>query len=365
MKVIVKHVELSSDRRTIVMSDIHGNLELFQDLLCKINYCPEDVLILLGDITEKGERSLDTVRYIMELTMQNTVHIVSGNCDTLWEDVKYDIDDEGLLRYMVLRKNCILNEMCQQLSIEVSEQSDIKHIKSQLLRHYSRELDWLEQLPHIIETQHFIFAHAGVFGENLEEQEAKRVMRNSAFMELGLTFSKYIVVGHWPVVLYGRDKPVYNPIINRQQRIISIDGGNVIKREGQLNALIIEHNDPANISYECLDHLPKGIIVEDQEGITDSIFISFMDDAVEVLEEGTEFSLCSHSSSKHQLWIKNTMLYSAPDGVHCQDCTDYVLPLFKGDIVSIIEAAEERTLVKKDGIVGWVANHKLQANDQV
>ena len=58
-------------------------------------------------------------------------------------------------------------------------------------------------------------------------------------MEEGLTFSKYVIVGHWPTANYGKEKGCCNPIINKEQNIISIDGGNMIKSEGQLNALII------------------------------------------------------------------------------------------------------------------------------
>jgi len=358
IKAKVKKVLLPTNKRIIAISDIHGNLDLFKKILEKVLYSSQDILVLIGDLIEKGNMSLKTLRYIIELSNKNEVYIVSGNCDTIWEDIKYEIDDENLLRYMIIRKNSILNEMCHELSIEVNENADIKYIKKKILENFSYELDWLEQLPHILETENYIFAHAGVTSENLEEQDASIVMKNDAFLEQGLVFSKYVIVGHWPTANYGTEKGCCNPIINKEQKIISIDGGNMIKSEGQLNALIIDNN-AQNITYAAIDDLPKGLIIESQSANSNTIQISWMDNAVEVLEEGIEFSLCRHISSNHKLWIKNTKLFKAKDGMRCYDCTDYFLSLSKGDIVSIIEKSNNQTLVKKDGTIGWVLNEKL------
>jgi len=358
MKAVGKKVFNTKNKRIIAISDIHGNLNLFQRLLEKVGYTEKDILFIVGDLIEKGEMSLKTLRYIMELSKTKEVYVVSGNCDTLWEDIKYELDDENLLRYMIFRKNSILNEMCQELSIEVNEKSDIKHIKEEIKQNFSYELNWLEQLPHIIEIENFIFAHAGITSDNLEEQNASRVLKTDAFMEQGLSFSKYVVVGHWPTANYGREYCCCNPIINEDQKIISIDGGNVIKDGGQLNALII--NDNGKISFDALDGLPKGEIIENQASNSNTIQIPWMNNAVEVLKEDKEFSLCRHKPSNHEIWIQNNKLYKAKDGIHCYDCTDYFVSVLKGDIVSIIEKASNQTLVKKDGTIGWVLNEKLR-----
>jgi len=355
----VKKISLPKNKRIIAISDIHGNLNLFKRILEKVSYTEQDILVLVGDLIEKGNMSLKTLRYVIELSKKNEVYIVSGNCDTIWEDIKYEIDDNNLLRYMLVRKNSILNEMCSELSIEVNENSDIKYIKKKIMENFSYEIHWLEQLPHIIETENLIFAHAGITSEDLEEQDASIVMKNDAFLEQGLVFSKYVVVGHWPTANYGTDKGCCNPIIRENQKIISIDGGNIIKMGGQLNALIINDIDAPNITYAAIDDLPKGLIIENQSANSNTIQISWMDNAVELLEEDMEFSLCRHVSSNHKLWIKNTNLFKTKDGMCSYDCTDYFLPLLKGDIVSIIEKSNNQTLVKKDGTIGWVLNKKL------
>lgn len=358
MKAIVKRILVKKDKRVIAISDIHGNLNAFKRLLEKICFSEKDVLILVGDLIEKGEMSLETLRYIIELSKIREVYVVSGNCDTVWEDIKSEVDDENLLRYMMFRKNSILNEMCQELSIEVNEKSDIKYIKEQIKQNYIYELNWLEKLPHIIETEKFIFAHAGIKSDNLEEQQVSEVIKRDAFIEEGLVFSKYVIVGHWPTANYGKEKGCCNPIINQEQKIISIDGGNMIKAEGQLNALII--NGDGSITFDAVDDFVTDEIIEDQASNSNSIQISWMDNSVEVLKDGKEFSLCRHISSKHELWIKNDKLFKTEEGMCCYDCTDYFLSVKKGDRVSIIEKSSSQTLAKKDGIIGWVLNKNLR-----
>lgn len=360
MKAVVKKISIPKNKRIIAISDIHGNLNLFQKLLEKVSYTKNDILILVGDLIEKGDMSLKTLRYLMELSSNNGIYIVSGNCDTIWEDVKYEIDDEELLKYMIFRKKSILNEMCKELNIEVNEKSDIKYIKKQIKENFSDVINWLEQLPHIIETENFIFVHAGITSDNLEEQNASKVMKNDAFMEQGLIFTKYVVVGHWPTANYGKEYGCCNPIINKEQKIISIDGGNMIKEGGQLNALIINGNDIEKTTFTAIDEFPQGIIIENQASNKNTIHITWLDNAVEVLKEDNEFSLCKHISSNHELWIKNNKLFKAKDGIRCYDCTDYFLSVSKGDIVSIVEKCSNQTLVKKDGIIGWVSNGKLK-----
>ena len=50
----VIHPQFAPGRRILAVSDIHGNLPFFQGLLQKIRFASEDILILDGDMLEKG-----------------------------------------------------------------------------------------------------------------------------------------------------------------------------------------------------------------------------------------------------------------------------------------------------------------------
>ncbi|MBR4549451.1 MAG: metallophosphoesterase family protein [Oscillospiraceae bacterium] len=77
----IESLALPPGRRILVMSDIHGNLPYFEGLLEQVSFCAEDVLILDGDLLEKGAQSLALLRRAMALSRTGNVHTVCGNCD--------------------------------------------------------------------------------------------------------------------------------------------------------------------------------------------------------------------------------------------------------------------------------------------
>lgn len=61
--------DIAPGRRVLAISDIHGNLPFLKGVLAKAGYAAgKDVLVLVGDLLEKGQESLATLRYIMELS---------------------------------------------------------------------------------------------------------------------------------------------------------------------------------------------------------------------------------------------------------------------------------------------------------
>jgi hypothetical protein len=72
------------------------------------------------------------------------------------------------------------------------------------------------------------------------------------------------VTGHWPVVLYGENIVCANPIIDREHRIICLDGGCVLKDDGQLNAFImpdIRCTDASSFSFMSYDPFPEAEVL--------------------------------------------------------------------------------------------------------
>lgn len=47
--ITIEHRNIHHERRVIFISDIHGDLDLFKELLQKVNYLREDVLFINGD----------------------------------------------------------------------------------------------------------------------------------------------------------------------------------------------------------------------------------------------------------------------------------------------------------------------------
>ena len=187
----------------------------------------------------------------------------------------------------------------------------------------------------------------------MEGTDAHPCLKNDAFMEKGLRFSKYVVVGHWPVTLYNGKIDCANPIINREQHIISIDGGCSLKRTGQLNLFIIPSEDSEEFSFSSFDGLPVRVALDSQEGSEDPFCILYTDNAVRLLERGAEFSFVEHRHTGRRLWVLNEDLSGSGKTMRCYDSTDYRLPVCPGDHLSVILETPKGALVKKDGISGW------------
>lgn len=363
-------------RRVIAISDIHGNLPFLKGLLKRVDLTPDDVLILAGDLLEKGRDSLATLRYVMELQGKYTVYPLSGNCDYIdkvflegqagvygafsqWMKNGSGASgvDEGLwpiLRYWNERSTLI------QMGLEAGcpmprQASDLPVLRAALLDRFPRETAFLMNLPHILEAGNFIFVHGGVPREDaLDELDAYSCLKNDDFLGQGFRFRKWVVVGHWPVTLYNSGIQQSAPLIDRERHIVSIDGGCVLKFDGQLNALIIPDIYGDEMDYLAYDGLEPVTALDAQGASPDSVNIRWSDSVVEELRSDGDCVLVRHSSSGRELWLPREFVRRWRDGqVHTEDATDYRLPVEPGDTLHLVRETQRGCLVKKDSVTGW------------
>ena len=347
--------EIESGRRVLVISDIHANLPYFKALLKQVGFCGDDLLILDGDFLEKGSESLKTLRFIMELHRRGNVLPVMGNCDD-WSAIFSEQSRwaHNVLHYMRWRRSGLLWDMALELGDDPASLTDFEDFKTRLGRAFPEEFAFLSSLPQAIETERYIFAHAAVYPDRpLDAHRVGELLRCDAFYELGYRFDKWVVVGHYPVVLYGRDIVCANPIIDRDRHIASIDGGCVLKDDGQLNCLIIPDIRSEEPGFAAYDPFPERTVLEDQAGSSRSYYIRWGDNRVQVLERGPEFSRCRHVRTGYEMDILTRYLFTLEELTDCNDCTDYVLPLCAGDRVRVVEESSRGYFVKHDGVSGW------------
>lgn len=351
----IRRLEGTAERRILAVSDVHGNLPYFRALLEKAAFGGDDLLILAGDFLEKGPYSLDTLRFVMELTRQGNCFPLLGNCDS-WNDIfrEPEDSDEVIVNYMLTKKRGLLWEMCNDAGLDPFELSDFAACKGALRRRYEAEWRFLESLPHAIETERFVFVHAGMRPDKpLAQHTAGELMRCDAFLRRGWRFERWVVAGHWPVMLYGEDTVCANPIVDREKHVISIDGGCVLKDDGQLNALVIPADGSENFGFVAYDPFPVKTVKAAQRGSARSYYIRWGDSRVEVLERGEEFSRCRHLRTGYEMDILTRYLFTDERVTDCNDCTDYVLPLEEGDAVRVVEETSRGWFVKHHGVSGW------------
>lgn len=299
----VVHPALAPSRRILAVSDIHGNRAFFRGLLEKAAFSSRDILVLVGDILEKGPDSLGLLRDILELSQDHTILPVCGNCDGLvlrfFED---DLWDQGFFRvYLPAHPESILRQMAREAGFD--RWDDLPRLRECLRRTFPWVWDWLRSLPTILESEHLVFVHGGV------------------------------------------------PSLDRMEEL-----------DGQLNALIIPEESSPDFSWTAYDGLPTARALDPQAPSEDSLNIRWGRNRVEVLERGPELSLCRHLETGRVLPILTSYLYDSPEGLRCEDSTDYLLPVVPGDCLSIVaRTGEMGTLVKKNGVTGW---YRGRLNDE-
>ncbi len=361
-RAVVQSLDLPADGRTLVVSDIHGALPLLKGALAKAGFGKEDTLIVLGDMMERSEGSLDTLRYVMELSRTHRVHTILGNCDNITpaffrtqEGRSPQIPDDFYRRWFARHgERCALVKMAKLAGASLASPADYPAARRVLRAAFAPELAFLESLPHILVNDHYLFVHGGVpREEGLEELVAFDCMKNDNFLEQGHTFRRWVIVGHWPVTLYNDKIPSAAPIVDRARHIVSIDGGATLKWDGQVNALILPQEPGGDFSWVSDDGLPTVTALERQVASRDSVNIRFGHSALEVLEEGEEFCLCRHVETGRTLRVLTEYLYRRDGGTFCEDSTDYLLPVAPGDALSVVRETSYGLLAKKDGVTGW------------
>lgn len=65
--------------RHIFVGDVHGMLPELVELIERVNPGPEDQIIFVGDLVDKGPDSVGVVRFVRELSQTHKVVVVEGN----------------------------------------------------------------------------------------------------------------------------------------------------------------------------------------------------------------------------------------------------------------------------------------------
>lgn len=162
------------------ISDIHGEYELFLKLLKKINFSFNDEMIILGDIIDKGEKSLKLAKLIFNMP---NIRVVMGNHE--YEFYKY------------------YNSLKQKNELTLNKLQSYFYNEEELL---DRQLiNKLLNLPFYIETNDVIYTHAGVLVINneivdLNHTEREYLIYNREFKNKDVIHNsnKCVIYGHTP-----------------------------------------------------------------------------------------------------------------------------------------------------------------------
>lgn len=151
-------------RRTIVVGDIHGCLEEFDELLRVVEYeRGRDRLVLLGDLVDRGPDSAGVVRRAIEVGAES----VLGN------------HEEWHLRYCRYAARAAVENYKNPMKL-----SDAKRAVQETLR--DAEWEWIERLPNFLHLgDEWTALHAGCAPGLEIERQKPYILRHVRFLRRG------------------------------------------------------------------------------------------------------------------------------------------------------------------------------------
>lgn len=336
-------------RRLIAVSDVHGSFSLFKALLEQVGFRPgEDGLVVVGDLVQKGSENLKTLRYAMKLARYPHTYFLHGN-----HELKLETDAAGIFEYVSwFRERSLYGEMLRSLGVGLpASVEEIPAMLRAVESAYGPELQFLRDLPDILETEHMIFAHAGLTDEDTQHQRLGPVTAWPGFFAEAPSFRKLLVVGHYPTANYVRDALFNGVLFDRARNVLTIDGGAGVMGVSQLNGVIL-HPATAQWTWESVDSFPK-IQAPCDQAHQPGEPILWPDTGVEVLKRGAACSLCRYANGL-VAEVPNTMLLERDGQTLTDDFPTERLAVQKGETLSLIAACPDRLLVMKRGRAGWL-----------
>lgn len=358
-QIIVKELQ-PTNKRTLLISDIHGNLKAYKSLLKKAEYDPKkDRLLLLGDLMEKGTDSFDLLQYVMKQCKEEDVHCLMGNCDFVAKNVLFSYRLEFLRSVLLARKNSLIHQMAKRIGMEplntFTNMSDYCH---ELRQHFLKELCFLNDLPHVMFDDKHIFTHAGLVSEDDFGPDMRFAMTMPYFLKSRQKFKKQVFCGHMPVSEYDNEIACFDVKYNGKNNIYSLDGGNMVNVAGQLNCLILDKNDIHSISVD--DFEKAEALVSTHPGNPAPFYLSFQNAHVDVLKKEDRQSYVKAEGIERSFWIENEFLQQVKDGYIATGYTNYEMPLNEGETVSIVRTYQDKVQIKKNSRLGWTYKKNLK-----
>lgn len=188
--------------RILATSDLHGQKRRFEDLLDKTDYEPDkDLLIICGDMVDRGEENLDCLATCENLRKNGAV-LLKGNHEQFLEQSLIEMIHSDIWR----------SHPSENLTNWVNynggagmyhEIKDLSHEK------LSEILKFVQSLPLYFTVGNFIFTHAGANTlEPIEDnKENELVWMDESFPYCKAYQGKVLVFGHIPTwQLYSYDK---------------------------------------------------------------------------------------------------------------------------------------------------------------
>lgn len=248
--------EIPAGQRAYVVGDVHGRLDLFEQLIQAIERDDEEAtpasttVILLGDLVDRGPESAGVIDRARRWQTERTVRILAGNHEEMFLESFTNIN---MLRHFLKHggRETILSYGVNQRKYNECSLEELQTIMVQYIPEADR--NFLQSFEEYITLGDYAFVHAGINPEvPLPDQSRQDLLWiRDPFLGYAEQHSHVIVHGH----------TIVEQVEERANRI-GIDTG--AYRFGRLTALVLEGTDRRYIQAVQSD---QGIGIERREAL--------------------------------------------------------------------------------------------------
>lgn len=219
--------------KVFVVSDIHGEFSMMEELLKKWNP-KEEQLVILGDLADRGPRSKETLELAYHLVQREEAIVVKGNHDDMLEKYLEDpVRNEGV--YYINGGGKTIESLLGEEESERDHKKNARAIKEQ----YPWLLPFLKSMRYYYEWEHYLFVHAGVdltLEDWRDSTNRDFIWIREGFYDQENHTNKTIVFGHTVTASLHKGRSDYG-IWQSGDGLMGIDGGAVFG--GKLHGLLL------------------------------------------------------------------------------------------------------------------------------
>ncbi|MCO5822928.1 serine/threonine protein phosphatase [Clostridioides difficile] len=193
------------------MSDLHGMYDKFISMLEQINFNSNDHLYILGDVLDRGEKSLEIIDYIRN---HKNITLLKGNHELMFQESWRDTNNRYLWFYN-------------------GGDDTFYKLKNKKFEYEESFYKYIKNLPYLEIVDNFILVHAGLYLPNnyenlsieqiIELQEEDICVWDRTILNTNKHIKGYtIIIGHTPTQ---NIKAYEKAEIYKREGLIDIDCG--------------------------------------------------------------------------------------------------------------------------------------------
>ena len=210
---------------TYVISDIHGQYDMFSDLLERIRLTDEDVLYILGDVIDRGPDPIRTLLRLME--MPNAV-CLKGNHEVMALDcldfLMQEITDQSILSLEEVMEN-VVRWQYNGSKTTIEEFRKLSRERQQAVVDFMKQMPVYKRLT--VAGKEYLLVHGGLGDfrpdKKMEEYSLHDLVWERPDYSTPYFPDVYVVTGHTPtLIIADNPRPGY---IFQGNHHIAIDCG--------------------------------------------------------------------------------------------------------------------------------------------